>query len=172
MKKTLCLLMASIMAITLVACGGSSADKTGTNSVVSVVSESAPTESAQAPVKDTQPEEDHLYDSATVKAVMNGARTEKIGEYSIIKADSKDCTIEALTDWYFNYVKKNNFNFCMILYSDKTDNFGCYSIPGMVQKDVQFDVDENGDYSVGNSSNATSYVSVEEGKLQALDDSN
>lgn len=180
MKKTICLVMASIMALALVACGGNSADKDGTDSVVSVTSEttpaaaseSAPAESTQEPAKDIQSEGTHLYDNATVKAVMNGTRTEKIGEYSIIKANSEDCTVDALTDWYFNYVKKNNFNFCMILYSDKTDNSGCYSIPGMVQKDIQFDIDENGDYSVGDSSNATSYVSVEEGKLQALDNSN
>lgn len=123
MKKAICLVIASIMALALVACGGNSADKDGTDSVVSVTSEttpaaaseSAPAESTQEPAKDIQSEGTHLYDNATVKAVMNGTRTEKIGEYSIIKANSEDCfggneTMEQMmyNGWLLEYTYDGN----------------------------------------------------------------
>ena len=58
---------------------------------------------------DTTSQDTHLYDNAQVRDVMNGLGTEKIGEYSIIEAKSDEVTVEALTDWYFNYVSKNDF---------------------------------------------------------------
>lgn len=108
----------------------------------------------------------HLYDNAVVKDVLNGSRTEKLGEYSLIEADSEDVTLEALEDWYFNYVKENDFNWCMILYSDKDDNSGVYSIHGFVEEGVIFTEDDYGDYMVGDSSGSTIYSPTEDGKLQ------
>lgn len=113
--------------------------------------------------------ESHIYDNAQVKDVMNGSRTEKIGEYSIIEISSEEVTDEALTDWYFNYVAKNDFNWCMILYTDKDDNMGVYAIDTMIQKDLLFEQDEYGDYSVGDSSNATVYVPTENDTLKIME---
>ena len=113
--------------------------------------------------------ESHIYDNAQVKDVMNGSRTEKIGEYSIIEISSEEVTDEALTDWYFNYVAKNDFNWCMILYTDKDDNVGVYAIDAMIQKDLLFEQDEYGDYSVGDSSNATVYVPTENDTLKIME---
>ena len=76
----------------------------------------------------------HLYDNAIVKDVMNGFRSEKIGEYSIATIKSDQVTQDILEDWYFNYVEKNDFNWSMILYSDK-ENEGVYAISGIVSKD-------------------------------------
>ncbi len=112
--------------------------------------------------------ESHIYDNAEVKDVMNGTRNDKIGEYSIIRITSEEATEEALTDWYFNYVDKNEFNWCMILYTDKDNNMGVYSIKGMVEKDLYFNEDEYGDYSVGESSNSIMYVPTEEGTLKEM----
>jgi hypothetical protein len=115
--------------------------------------------------------ESHIYDNAQVKDVMNGSRTEKIGEYSIIEAKSDEVTVEALTDWYFNYVSKNDFNWCIILYSDKDDNSGVYSISGIVQKDVVFTKDENGDYSLSEAdatSHAITYTPTDDNTLKEL----
>ncbi len=100
----------------------------------------------------------HIYDDAEVKDVMNGVRTEKLGEYSIIHIDSSKLTDDVLADWYFNYVEKNDFNWCMILYTDKDDNSGVYAIKGVVTKDTCFDKDEYGDYSVGSSSDEITYI--------------
>jgi hypothetical protein len=115
--------------------------------------------------------ESHIYDNAQVKDVMNGSRTEKIGEYSIIEISSEEVTDEALTDWYFNYVAKNDFNWCMILYTDKDDNSGVYSISGIVQKDVVFTKDENGDYSLSEAdatSHAITYTPTDDNTLKEL----
>lgn len=117
---------------------------------------------------DTPKAETHIYDKAQVKDVVNGSRTKKIGEYSIIEIDSKDVTIEALTDWYFNYVSVNDYNWCMILYTDKKDNSGVYAINGMIQKDVLFEQDKYGDYMLGDSSNGTIYGPTEEKTLKEM----
>lgn len=110
----------------------------------------------------------HLYDKAEIKDVVNGSRTEKIGEYSIIKVSSADVTEESLTDWYFNYVIKNNYNWCMILYTDKNDNTGVYAVSGMVQKDVGFEEDEYNDYMLADSSKGILYTPTNEQTLKEL----
>lgn len=120
---------------------------------------------------DSIQQETHLYDSAQVKDVMNGLGTKKLGEYSIIEAKSDEVTVEALTDWYFNYVAKNEYNWCMIVYTDKSDNTGVYSISGIVQKDVVFTKDENGDYFLSESnatSNAITYAPTDNNTLEEL----
>ncbi len=115
--------------------------------------------------------EAHIYDSSDnveIKDVMNGTRTEKLGEYSIIRISSDEATEEALTDWYFNYVVANDYNWCMVLYTDKDDNMGVYSVNGIVEKDVFFEQDEYGDYSLGDSSQATTYYPTDDGALSAM----
>lgn len=107
----------------------------------------------------------HIYDNAIVKDVMNGFRTEKIGEYSVIEIASDQITEDSLADWYFNYVSKNDFNWCMILYTDKNNNEGIYANSGYVSKDVMFEVNEYGDYALGDSSNCTMYYSTDDGNL-------
>lgn len=113
-----------------------------------------------------EPAPGHFYDNAEIKPVMNGDRSEKLGEYSVASVLSEEMTEDALEDWYFNYVAEHNYNWCMILYADKK-NSGVYAISGMVQVDVKFDVDEYGDFSVGDSSGAKFY-GPSDGKLVAL----
>lgn len=108
-------------------------------------------------------EQTHLYDGAEVKDVLNGSRTAKIGEYSIIRVASKECTEEALADWYYNYVKVNNYNFNIILFSDKDDNTGCYAVKGMVEVGTFFIEDEYGDYAVGDTRNSVVYAPSDDG---------
>ncbi len=102
--------------------------------------------------------ESHIYDDATIKDVMNGYHTEKLGEYSIVYISSDEATVENLADWYYNYVTVNDYNWCMILYTDNDKNKGAYAITGMVEKDVFFEQDEYGDYSMGDSSQETLYL--------------
>ena len=118
---------------------------------------------------DSTQQETHLYDNAQVKDLMNGLGTKIIGEYSIIEANSDEVTVETLTDWYFNYVTKNDYNWCMIVYADKNDNSGVYSISGIVQKDVVFTKNENGDYSLSDinaTSNAITYTPTNDNTLR------
>lgn len=98
----------------------------------------------------------HIYDNAQVRDVMNGSGTNKLGEYSVIKAASSEITDDVLNDWYFNYVKKNDFNYCIIVYTD-IDGVGVYSSSGMVVKDAGLDVDANGDYSYVSRSDESNY---------------
>lgn len=118
------------------------------------------------PVEETESKK-HIYDNAIVKNVMNGSRTEKIGEYSIIEIASNQVTEEILADWYFNYVEKNDFNWAMLLYTDK-ENKGVYAITGIINKDVTFDIDKYGDYSVGDLSKCIAYTPDEEGTLKEV----
>lgn len=108
----------------------------------------------------------HIYDGAEVKAVMNGLKTEKIGEFSLIRVPSSAVTLEALNDWYYNYVVPNSFRWCMILYTDRSDAFGVYSTSGFVQKDVPFEVYGTDDYGVGAPTDATvTYYPGDDGSL-------
>lgn len=109
----------------------------------------------------------HIYDDAIIKDVMNGFRSEKIGEYSIIEIKSDQVTEEILADWYFNYVVKNNFNWCMMLYTDR-ENEGVYAITGIINKDVKFNIDEYGDYSLGDSANGITYIPDSESTLKEI----
>lgn len=135
--------------------------------------------------------ETHLYDNANVEEIMYSYLPEKIGEdyvddmgdaigeYSIIRADSIEVTNESLADWYFHYVIKNDFAWCMILYTDKNDNSGAYAVEGLVKKNVIFEQaeywsgadyvynrDEHGNYILGDSSDSTIYyVPTNEGTL-------
>lgn len=106
----------------------------------------------------------HIYDSAEVIDVMNGSGTEKIGEYSLIKADSSEITEDVLADWYFNYVEKNDFNWCVILYSDKSDSTGVYSGGGFVEVGLILEDSGDGVYMAGDTSSATMYT-PSDGKL-------
>lgn len=118
-----------------------------------------------APVPTSAP---HLYDNAEIRPVHNGTGTSVLGYFSLVRAPYAACTDEALADWYFNHVSTSNYNWCMILYSDRADNSGVYAISGMVQKDVSFMPDNFNQYSLGDSSNAIVYIPTEENSLQSL----
>lgn len=100
----------------------------------------------------------HIYDNAEIRDVHNGFGTEVIGKFSLIRAPYAECTDEALEDWYFNHVAPNNFNWCMILYSDKSDDSGVYSSSGFIQKDVTFEPDQFDQYMLGDTSKSIWYV--------------
>lgn len=108
--------------------------------------------------------EAHIYDSSEIKDVMNGTRTEKIGEYSVIYAASSECTEDTVADWYYNFVAVHNYNYNIIVFTDKDEPEGCYAIHSMVEIGVMFDKDEYGDYSVGASKDAVIYAPSDDGK--------
>lgn len=117
----------------------------------------------------------HLYDQAQVKYIHSYPQKigeeyvdyiEDLGEYSVIRADSTQVTDESLADWYFNYVIKNDFSWCMILYTDKNDHSGVYATEGQVKKNVIFKQDEYGNYILGDLTDTTVYyVPTDKGEL-------
>lgn len=113
----------------------------------------------------------HIYDHAEIREITYDYEPEKIGEdyvddyddvigeYSVIRAASTEVTDESLTDWYFNYVinDDNDFEWCMILYTDRNDHSGVYATEGQVKKNVFFKQDEQGNCILGDSSDSTVY---------------
>lgn len=114
----------------------------------------------------------HIYDNAVIKDVMNGSRSEKIGEYSVIEITADKVTEDSLTDWYFNYVEKNAFNWYAILYTDKQGANGTFegvqANQGIVNVGVLYGQDEYGDYEVTDLSKCDVYV-PNDGKLKKLE---
>lgn len=106
--------------------------------------------------------EKHIYDNAVVKDVINGTRDKKIGEYSIIESLSDEINETVLTDWYYNYVKQNNYNWCMILFTDTNDGngtyLGAYAIENMVEMNVKYSKNQYGDYSMSDMEGVTIYL--------------
>lgn len=114
---------------------------------------------------ETKMQETHLYDRAEVVDVLSGGG-EVIGQSSVITAKSTDCTIEALTDWYFNYVEKNDFNWCVIVYSDIPGK-GVYSSSGYIEVNIGLEQDENDkSYMTGDDSESTMYIPEDDGTLR------
>lgn len=97
-----------------------------------------------------------VYEKAEIKTIKsnNSANGKK---YSILVLDSGACTDEFLEDWYYNYVCDSDYYYYIILYSDKNDNTGCYASKGVVKKDQQFVVNEDGTYVCADSANAVIY---------------
>ncbi len=102
--------------------------------------------------------ESHIYDNAEIRDVMNGTRTEKLGEYAVIKTDSSLCTEDALADLYYNYFEINEFNWITVLYTDKEDNLGIYVNTAVVCVNDKFEEDQYGDYSVITTDDEILYV--------------
>lgn len=145
MKKILVLMIALVMLFTLAACGSSASAE---GSVSAETSESA---------------EGHIYSDAEVVDSLSGGG-QKIGEVSIIRAASSDVTDEAIEDWFFNYVQKNDFDYCLIVYTDR-ENEGVYSSGSMVSKDVPLEEASDGTYMTAGE--GTDYI-AKEGHLVPL----
>lgn len=109
---------------------------------------------------------EHLYDNAVVEDVKSG-NGDVIGQYAYIKADSSDVAVEDLADVYFNYFKKNDLNWLMIVYTDKNESEGCYMISGIVEDHVG--VNDDGQYILGAEDNAVYYVPSEDGTLSEFE---
>ena len=113
-------------------------------------------ESADASAEETT-EESHIYDDAEIIDVMSGDGSNVIGQYSLIRADSSDITLDVLEDWYFNHIAVNDYNWYVILYSDMSNNSGIYGNTGYIEIGVIFEEDEYGVYTQADSSGATAY---------------
>lgn len=105
--------------------------------------------------KTTNSKETHIYDKARI-GILKDRNGVRIGKYSIIIKSSSKVTDEALTDWYFNYVMKNKYDYYVIFYSDKYRK-GTYSMQGTIHKNVRIDKDEWGNYIYGGKTKTTKY---------------
>jgi len=122
-------------------------------------------QAAQEPVK-----QKHIYDKAKVVDMMNGMGTKAIGKVSIIEAQSTDVTQEALEDWYFNYVKphEKEFNYCLILYTDKNKKEGVLCSAGVLTKDTPLEKDKYGETYSKTQSGGTIWGPTDDGHLKEI----
>lgn len=104
---------------------------------------------------------ERIYDNVEIVDVMNGSKTEKIGEYSLISADSFEITDDVLDDWYFNHVAITDYSWYIIVYSDKSEPMGIYANHGAVTRDVVLNKESENMYSLGDSSQASFYFADE-----------
>lgn len=85
--------------------------------------------------------------------LMNGANTKAIGKVSITEANSKDVTDAELLKWY-DYAENNvgdkgkKYNYAIILYKDKPLHGVICTPNGVLQKDVTFEKQKNGNYMI------------------------
>lgn len=114
--------------------------------------------------------ETHIYDDAEIMDIMNGSGTDTLGEFSLVIADSSEVTDEVLTDWYFNHIVANDYNWGVILYSDSTDNEGVFANQSYLQKGVLLSQDDSdGTYVVSDSSNEILYYPTNDETLELWD---
>lgn len=113
-------------------------------------------------VQDSQTEK-HIYDNVQVKNMLTGDKSKVVGQYSICYVDSSMCTEDALTDWYYNYVNKHNYDINYIAYTD-IQGKGCSAMSGIIEKDIYLDEDDIG-ISRSESRSETMYL-ARDGKLE------
>ena len=123
-------------------------------------------QAAQEPVK-----QKHIYDDAKSVDMMNGMGTKVIGKVSIIEAESTDVTQEVLEDWYFNYAKphEKDFNYFLILYTDKGKSMGVLCNSALVTKDCPLDKDKHGETYSQARSGGTIMGPTDDGHLKPLE---
>lgn len=93
-----------------------------------------------------------------IRPIYNRAGTEVVGEYALLRLTSADCDERMLTDWYFQIVHPNNYYYCMIIYTDYDEPYGCYAYPGLVETDVPLHLDGQGEYSHGKEYGKKMYI--------------
>ena len=113
-----------------------------------------------------EPEEAHIYDNADVVDLMSGSGNNKIGTMTLCHANKTDCTEEALSDWYTNYVMKHSdSNFHVIVYDDVADKGVYTGGTGFIQKDIAMTKETDGTYAIGDDAESTIYTVNDDGTL-------
>lgn len=140
------------------------ADKNNTTTTDTLTTNNA--EITTEATTETALSEQHFYDDAEIHDIMNGSGTEKIGEYSVVKVASDEFNDDMLNDWFFNYVKPNDFNYCLIIFKN-IGSLGVYASGDMVIKDAGIEIDTAGDYVYTSSENEILYSLSGDGTLKA-----
>ena len=110
--------------------------------------------------KDDTQKIDGDFNNAEIVEVMNGSNTNSIGKTSIIKCKSSDVTDEYLLDWNKNHIQANDFNWAVIVYTDKgNDDLGVYSTGNLIFKNIGLEKKDDGSYmQAGNREDTIMYT--------------
>lgn len=98
-----------------------------------------------------------LYDNAEIIEHPDGL-------ISYCEAKESECTLEALNDWYYNYIRNTDYAWYMIRYSDSRSDKGVYGTKDGVEMTVSFAKNSKGWY-VGSEGYAVWYLPSEEDGL-------
>lgn len=130
---------------------------------------SASSTSSKDTVQEAVDAEKHLYDNAEVIDLMSGSGKNKIGTMTVCHAKQSDCTEDALSDWYMNYVKVNSDSkFHVIVYDDVADKGVYANGMGFIQKDIILTKESDGTYATGDDAGSTYYTVGDDGKLSVM----
>lgn len=102
------------------------------------------------------------YNVKTFPIMTGFLHNEKIGEMALVNMKKEECTQKVLTNFYFDYFKKLNLNYMLILYSDENYNYGSYITKNLIKTNVKVNRDNFGDYS---------FKDINNTKIYYLDDS-
>lgn len=106
------------------------------------------------------------FKDAQIIDIMNGANTKSIGKTSVIKAKSTDVDDDYLLKWNKEHVQPNNFNWAVIVYTDKgDDNLGVYAANTLMIKDIRLSRQADGTYMQNGNTRDTVMYTVDGDKL-------
>ena len=101
--------------------------------------------------------------------ILNGLETEVIGECLIVKTQSVNCTEDFLTDVYYNYYITNDYNYGIIVYTDK-ENIGGYINTGLIELNCEIIKENNGTYCLGETfDDSIFYTCEKDGTIVKMD---
>ena len=101
--------------------------------------------------------------------ILNGLETEVIGKCLIVKTQSVNCTEDFLTDIYYNYYITNDYNYGIIVYTDK-ENIGGYINTGLIELNCEIIKENNGTYCVGETfDDSIFYACEKDGAIVKMD---
>lgn len=116
--------------------------------------------------KDGDQKVDKDFKNAQIIDIMNGSNTKVIGQTSVIKMKSEDVTDEFLINWSKNHLQTGDYNWGVIVYTDKgNDDLGVYGTGDFILTDVQLQPKDDGSYAQGGSTQTTMMCTVDGDKL-------
>lgn len=121
------------------------------------------------PAETTAEQAAPIYENAELVDIMSGSGKNKVGYYTLVRADKADCTDDALYDWFANYVTHHkDANYHIIAYNDDSTK-GVYSSGfADIQKDITLSLD-NDQYELSGDAGATYYsVDVDKKEMTKL----
>ena len=116
--------------------------------------------------KEKEPKADKDFKNAQIVDIMNGSKTDVVGQTSIIKMKSEDVTDEYLVNWSKNHLQPGKYNWGVIVYTDKGDNnLGVYGSGDLIITDVQLNHEEDGTYTQAGNTQTSMMCTVDGDKL-------
>ena len=83
---------------------------------------------------------------------------EELGYISVMRAPSSIMDDEILAYWYYNLVEPNNYLWCVIVYTDKSDSTGVFAMVNNIEKDIVLRKAADGAWYIADDTKGTFYI--------------